>query len=244
MRLIAMRRSKNILLGLAVVAVLAALWLLPLRAWLVLLQTQIKGLGVLAPLAYALVYVVATLLLIPGSVLTLGAAPLFGFWQGLLIVIVSANLAAFCAFLLARTALRQRVAQWASTHPKFAALDRAIGQDGFKMVLLSRLSPAFPFTLLNYLLGVTNVSPGAYVLANLLGMLPGTFLYVYLGATASEALTGGVSSATTVGQNVLKLVGLLATLGVVVLVTRIARQAVAQAEAESLDAAPLLEPHP
>ena len=239
-----MRRSKNILLGLAVVAVLAALWLLPLRAWLVLLQTQIKGLGVLAPVAYALVYVVATLLLIPGSVLTLGAAPLFGFWQGLLIVIVSANLAAFCAFLLARTALSQRVAQWASTHPKFAALDRAIGQDGFKMVLLSRLSPAFPFTLLNYLLGVTNVSPGAYVLANLLGMLPGTFLYVYLGATASEALTGGVSSATTVGQNVLKLVGLLATLGVVVLVTRIARQAVAQAEAESLDAAPLLEPHP
>ena len=226
-----MRHGKTILFVLLVVAALAALWLLPVRAWLVLLQAEIKSFGVLAPVIYALVYVIATLLLIPGSVLTLGAGPLFGFWQGFAIVVVSANLAALCAFLLARSALRQRVAQWAQANPKFAALDRAIGQNGFKMVLLSRLSPAFPFTLLNYLLGVTTVSPGAYVLANLLGMLPGTFFYVYLGATASDALTGGANRTATVGQNLLRLTGLLATLGVVALVTRIARKALKQAEA-------------
>jgi uncharacterized membrane protein YdjX (TVP38/TMEM64 family) len=188
----------------------------------------VKSFGILAPLAYGLVYVVATLLLIPGSVLTLGAAPLFGFWQGLLIVVISANTAALCAFLLARTALRDRVARWAADNPKFAALDRAIGLNGFKMVFLSRLSPAFPFTLLNYLLGLTNVRIGDYILANLLGMLPGTFLYVYLGSTATNVVAGG----TSIGQTILRIVGLLATLAIVVFVTRIARQAILEAKVE------------
>ena len=225
-----MPKSKIVLLALVALAVITLLWLLPVREGLLLLQAQIKSYGPLAPVIYALVYVVATLLLIPGSVLTLGAGPLFGFWQGLLIVIISANLAAFCAYLLARTALRQRVAQWAADNPKFAALDRAIGQNGFKMVLLSRLSPAFPFTLLNYLLGLTTVSPGAYGLANLIGMLPGTFLYVYLGTTAGDALAGSGNSVAW-GQYALRIVGLLATLAIVVLVTRIARKAIAEAEA-------------
>jgi uncharacterized membrane protein YdjX (TVP38/TMEM64 family) len=228
-----MPKSKIVLLALVAIAVIVLLWWLPVREWLVLLQAQIKSYGALAPVIYALVYVVATLLLIPGSVLTLGAGPLFGFWQGLLIVVVSANLAAFCAYLLARTALRGRVAQWAATNPKFNALDRAIGQNGFKMVLLSRLSPAFPFTLLNYLLGLTKVSPGAYMLANLIGMLPGTFLYVYLGATAGDALTANGNQSVAWGQYALRIVGLLATLAVVALVTRIARKAIREAEREA-----------
>ena len=95
-----MRHLKTILIALLIVAVIVALFFLPVREWLVLLQTQVKSFGVLAPLVYGLAYVVATLLLIPGSVLTLGAAPLFGFWQGLLIVVISANVAALCAFPL------------------------------------------------------------------------------------------------------------------------------------------------
>jgi uncharacterized membrane protein YdjX (TVP38/TMEM64 family) len=230
-----MPKSKIILLAILALALCALLWWLPAREWLTLLQTQIKSYGVLAPVIYALVYIVATLLLIPGSVLTLGAGPLFGFWRGFLIVVISANLAALCAYLLARTALRQRVAQWAAANPKFAALDRAIGQNGFKMVLLSRLSPAFPFTLLNYLLGLTTVSPGAYLLANLIGMLPGTFLYVYLGATAGDALNASAQPSIAWGQYALRLVGLLATLGVVILVTRIARKAISEAEQEEAE---------
>lgn len=228
------RQRKTIFIALLALAVIAALWLLPVRVWLLALQANIKSFGLLAPVIYALVYILATLLLIPGSVLTLGAAPLFGFWQGFFIVVISANLAALVAFLLARTTLRARIAEWAAANQKFSALDRAIGQNGFKMVLLSRLSPAFPFTLLNYLLGVTTVKPGAYTLANLLGMLPGTFLYVYLGSTASDALTAGANVHASLGQNILKVVGLFATLGIVVFVTRIARKALSEAEVESI----------
>jgi uncharacterized membrane protein YdjX (TVP38/TMEM64 family) len=203
--------------------------LLPLRQWFLLAQEAIERLGVIGPLVVLLAYVVLTVLLIPGSALTLGAGTIFGFWQGLIVVLAGANLGALCSFLLARTLLRARVAQWAANNPKFAALDRAIEQNDFKMVFLARLSPVFPFTLLNYLLGLTNVRTAAYVLANLLGMLPGTFLYVYLGATARAALAGKAAG-TTVLQQVLQAVGLLATIAVVVIITRAARQALAQAE--------------
>jgi len=126
--------------------------------------------------------------------------------------------------------MREKVARWAEANPKFAALDRAIGQNGFKMVFLSRLSPAFPFTLLNYLLGLTTVRASSYALANLLGMLPGTFLYVYIGATAREALAGGAADETGALQLALKIVGLPATFAVVFIVTRAARKAMAEAE--------------
>ena len=145
-------------------------------------------------------------------------------------VFVGANLGALCAFLLARTFLREKVARWAEGNPKFRALDLAIGRQGFKMVFLTRLSPAFPFTLLNYFLGFTAVKTGAYVLANLLGMLPGMFLYVYIGAAARDALVGQTEPSAGFYQQILKYVGLLATVVVVVVVTRIARRALREAE--------------
>jgi uncharacterized membrane protein YdjX (TVP38/TMEM64 family) len=173
-------------------------------------------------------------LLVPGSVLTIGAAGIFSFWKALAVVVIGANLGALGAFWLTRTFLRERVVQWAAANPKFTALDRAIGREGFKMVLLARLSPVFPFTLLNYLLGLTTVRMSSYVLANLIGMLPGTFLYVYIGATARDALSAGSSS---VGrwQLVLRIAGLLATVAVVVLITRTAKRALAQAEQENIE---------
>lgn len=226
-----MQKLKPLIPLLVILALGLGFLFLPLRQWLLQLQGQIEGLGAVGPLVVTLAYIIMTLLLIPGSALTLGASTIFGFWKGMAIVLTGANLGALCAFLLARTLLRAKVAQWAEENPKFAALDRAIGQNGFKMVLLSRLSPAFPFTLLNYLLGVTTVRTGAYVAANLLGMLPGTFLYVYLGATARATLAGeGATTDTGWLQLGLKVVGLLATIAVVVTVTRIARKAIAEAE--------------
>jgi len=139
-------------------------------------------------------------------------------------------LGALCAFLLARTLLREKVTRWAEGNPKFRALDLAIGQQGFKMVFLTRLSPAFPFNLLNYLFGVSAVKTGAYVLANLLGMLPGMFLYVYIGAAARDALVEQADAGAGFYQQILKYVGLLATVAVVVVVTRIARGALREAE--------------
>jgi pyruvate/2-oxoglutarate dehydrogenase complex dihydrolipoamide dehydrogenase (E3) component len=98
------------------------------------------------------------------------------------------------------------------------------------MVLLTRLSPVFPFVLLNYLLGLTAVRTGAYVLANLIGMLPATFLFVYIGAAARDAIAGQSDTSADFYQQILKYVGLLATIAVVVLVTRIARKALREAE--------------
>ncbi len=206
---------------------------LPIRDWFAALEGQVAGLGIIGPVVVALGYVALTVLLIPGSALTIGAGTIFGLWTGVAVVIVGANLGALCSFLLARTFMREKVAKWAEANPKFAALDRAIGQNGFKMVFLSRLSPVFPFTMLNYLLGLTTVRTSSYVLADLLGMLPGTFLYVYIGATARDALEGGASSGTGTLQLALKIVGLLATLAIVIIVTRAARKAMAQAEQET-----------
>lgn len=232
-----MRNLKTVLLIVVVITLLLSLLFLPVRAWFGELQGWIATLGAVGPVVLAVIYVLATVLLAPGSVLTLMAGALFGLWIGSLTVLVGANLGALCSFLLARTQLREKVAKWAEANPKFAALDQAIGQAGFKMVFLSRLSPAFPFVLLNYLLGLTKVRTGAYVLANLLGMLPGTFLYVYIGAVAGEALNGTPDNSGPF-RKILTVVGLFATIGVVVLVTRLARRALAQAQNEKNTTAP------
>ena len=225
-----MRAGKIALIIFIAVDIVAALLLLPFREWFKQFEQYVQGFGALAPVVVALTYVVTTVLFIPGSALTIGSGTLFGLRTGFLVVFVGANLGALCAFLLARTLLREKVARWAEENPKFHALDLAIGRQGFKMVFLTRLSPAFPFNFLNYLLGITAVKTGAYVLANLLGMLPGMFLYVYIGAAARDALVGQAN--TTVGfyQQILKYVGLLATVAVVVVVTRIARRALREAE--------------
>jgi uncharacterized membrane protein YdjX (TVP38/TMEM64 family) len=222
--------GKTLLVIFVIVDIAVALMFLPFREWFSQLEAYVQSLGAVAPLAVALVYVAATVLLIPGSALTIAAGTLFGLRTGLLVVFMGANLGALFVFLLARTYLREKVAKWAEGNPKFRALDRAIGHQGFRMVFLWRLSPAFPFTVLNYLLGLTAVRPGAYVLANLLGMLPGAFLYVYIGAAARDALAGQADGAVAFYQQILKYVGLLATVAVVVMVTRLARKALREAE--------------
>lgn len=228
-----MNNRKALLIGLILLAVGVGFLFLPVKAWTLSLQDWIQSLGWIGPIVFVAIYVVATMLLIPGSALTLAAGAIFGLWVGAVTVIVGANLGALASFLLAKTRLRAKVQEWAQANPKFAALDRAIGQNGFKMVTLTRLSPAFPFTLLNYLLGVTSVKTGAYVAANLVGMLPATFLYVYLGSLAGDTLTGAVSGGASTFQFVLKIVGLLATIFVVVFVTRTARKAIAEAESNA-----------
>ena len=225
-----MKPSKVIFTALLLVAIVAGFRVLPLRAGFIELEGYVRSLGAVGPAVWALVYVVCTILLIPGSALSLGAAGLFGFGTGFLVVLVGANIGALGAFLLSRTLLRQKVASWAESNIKFKSLDRAIGSQGFKMVFLARLSPALPFTLLNYLLGLTAVRTGAYVLANLLGMLPGTLLYVYIGVAARDVIAGQAEGSAGFYQQLLKYLGLLATIAIVVLITRMARKALREAE--------------
>lgn len=205
----------------------AAALLLPLGRWALALVEWIRSAGALGVLVFALAYVLATLLLLPGSLLTASAGFTFGPALGTLVVSPVSALAATLAFLLGRSVARGWVTRRIARYPRFAVVDRAIGESGFKMVLLLRLSPLFPFSLLNYALGLTSVRARDYVAASLLGMLPVTFLYVYLGSVVTSAgeLLGGARPAAGLGMHLLRAGGLLATVLVVALITRVARQA-------------------
>ena len=213
-------------------AIIAGVLFLPVRQWFIHFESYVQSLGAVGPVVVMLAYILSTVLFIPGSALTIGSGTLFGLTTGFVVVFLGANLGALCSFLLARTLLRDKVANWAAANPKFRSLDQAIGKQGFKMVLLTRLSPVFPFVLLNYFLGLTAVRTAPYVLANLIGMLPATFLFVYIGAAARDALAGQMDASAGFYQQILKVVGLLATVAVVVVVTRIARKALREAEQE------------
>jgi len=135
----------------------------------------------LAPIARESVFFV------PGSLITFGAGLAFGLWPGFPLVSMGATLGAAMAFLIARYFVRSRVQEAAKNNAKFAAMDEAIGKEGWKMVALLRLSPLLPFNLSNYLYGVTKIAFWPYLAASWVGMLPGTFLYVYLGAVGKGA---------------------------------------------------------
>ncbi|HUF42216.1 MAG TPA: FAD-containing oxidoreductase [Verrucomicrobiae bacterium] len=226
-----MKTNGAIFMAVLLAAAVAGFLFLPVRQWFLVFEDFVRQLGSLGPLLVIVAYIASTVIFVPGSALTIGSGTLFGLQTGFIVVFIGANLGALCSFLLARSFLRDKVAAWAAVHPKFRSLDKAIGRQGFKMVLLTRLSPVFPFVLLNYFLGLTAVRTGAYVGATLLGMLPGIFLYVYIGAAARDALAGP-SAAGDFYQQVLKYVGLAATIAVVVIVTRVARQALRKAEEE------------
>lgn len=176
-------------------------------------------------LVFIALYVLATVCLVPGLLLTLAAGAMFGVLSGVVLVSVASVLGASLAFFIGRTMARgwteKRIAAW----PRFRALDRALGRRGFSIVLLTRLSPLFPFNLLNYAYGVTSVRPRDYIGASWLGMLPATVLYVYTGSTAAS-LAQAVAGEAHPGpmRSLLWILGLAATVALVTLVVRVARR--------------------
>jgi uncharacterized membrane protein YdjX (TVP38/TMEM64 family) len=174
-------------------------------------------------------YVAATVLFVPGSILTLGAGFVFGVVGGTLSVSVASTLGALAAFLVGRYVARGWVAAKTADNPRFAAIDEAVGREGWKIVFLTRLSPVFPFNLLNYAYGLTSVSTPAYFLASWIGMLPGTIMYVYFGSLAANLATlGDAAESRGAAQWILYGLGFVATVAVTVFVTRLARRALAQ----------------
>ncbi|MGB8698213.1 MAG: TVP38/TMEM64 family protein [Thermosynechococcaceae cyanobacterium] len=193
----------------------------------------VKGLGPTGAIAFIALYIAATVAFFPGSILTLGSGVLFGVGLGSLYVFLGATLGATAAFLVGRYLARSWVSQKIEGNAKFQAIDAAVGREGFKIVLLTRLSPVFPFNLLNYAYGVTGVALKDYVLASI-GMIPGTILYVYIGSLAGNiaALGSGTQPAQPVIQWAIRIIGFMATVAVTVYVTRIARKALAETVAE------------
>lgn len=189
----------------------------------------VENLGTLGPIAFILIYNLATLLFVPGSLLTLKGGCLFGLLWGSIYVIIASTLGATFAFLIGRYLSRNWVRKQITKNPQFQAIDKAIAKEGFKIVLLTRLSPIFPFNLLNYMLGVTQVSLKDYILGSI-GMIPGTVLYVYIGSLATDLTMLNPSNLpstpeTQIARWVAQGIGLVAFVTVTVYITKIARKA-------------------
>jgi len=216
------------------VAVLAALlvaWhFVPMGQWIKAFLGWVKQLGPVGPIVLGLVYIVATVLFIPGAILTLGAGFLFGVFWGSVTVSIGSTLGATAAFLVGRYLARDWVASKIEKNAKFRAIDQGVAREGWKIVGLTRLSPIFPFNLLNYAFGLTDVPLKQYVLASWIGMMPGTVLFVYIGSVAGDLATLGTGHhQRSTAEWILYAVGLLVTVLVTVLVTRIARRSLKEA---------------
>jgi uncharacterized membrane protein YdjX (TVP38/TMEM64 family) len=220
-------RLRWIVPAVIVLALFVATRVLPVGEWLRGFQLWVAHKGVWGGVIYGLVYTVAVLLFVPGSVLTIGAGLVFGLLWGTVIVSIASTVAAALAFLIARYLARDRVEALARRNEKFRAIDQAIREKGWRVVALLRLSPLVPFSVSNYLYGLTPVSFGPYVLASWIAMLPATVLYVWIGAAGKAAADAGGGQGKSPLEWALLGAGLVATAVVTIMITRAARRQLA-----------------
>jgi uncharacterized membrane protein YdjX (TVP38/TMEM64 family) len=194
----------------------------------------VQHIGPWGTVLFGAAYVPAALLFVPGSLLTLAAGFLFGLVKGTVIVSLGSTAGAAAAFLVARKVAHHWVVRRLVGRPRLAAIGRAVEIEGFKIVLLTRLSPVFPYNALNYAFGLTSVPVQKYVLASWIGMLPGTLMYVYFG-TATKSLQAALSGEErgSAGQQAMFTLGLVATVAATMIITRTARRALNEIITES-----------
>lgn len=215
----------------ALLALVAAARLLPLAEWVRSFQAWIAGLGATGVLLFAVLYILGALLLGPVWLLTVVAGLTYPLLPAVALVSAVSTLAAAFAFLIARHFGRSRVEELIRRDERFAAVDRAVGRQGWKVVFLLRLSPVVPYAASNYLYGVTAIRFRPFLLSSWIGMLPGTFLYVSLGAAGRAALGGG-GSRTPVQWAALG-AGLAATAAVTLWIARLAGKELRQSRVEA-----------
>ncbi len=217
---------KWVLALLAVASLLVIIYFLDIQELFQVALAWISDLGPWGPVFFIVLYILATILFLPGLIPTMAAGLLFGVLQGTLLVSISSISGATIAFLIGRYLAREWVAGKIQGNQKFEAIDAAVAQEGWKIVGLTRLSPLFPFNLLNYAFGLTQVSLKNYFLASWIGMLPGTVMYVYIGSLAGDlaTLVSGELSRTPAEWAFLG-VGLIATVVLTLYITRIAQRA-------------------
>ena len=216
--------AKWIIVVLVIVGLSVLSAILPVKQWIREFIGWVQGLGPIGVVVFIIAYALATVLFLPGWIFTVSAGLIYGVFAGTAIALTGAVIGASLAFLVARYLLRQNIEETTKKNPRFAAIDQAIGKNGWKIVGLLRLSPLIPFNLSNYFYGITSITFAAYVLVSAIGMIPGTLLYAYLGAIGQAGVAGG-GGGHSKWQYVLLGVGLVATIAVTILVSRIARNA-------------------
>jgi uncharacterized membrane protein YdjX (TVP38/TMEM64 family) len=227
-----MRRIGLVVLALAVAGLIVVWWRLPILSCVANFLECVELAGMWGPVVLGLFYV-AFSVLIP----TLAAGFLFGVGIGSLTAILGSTAGACAAFLVGRTLARRWVARRVAHSHRFAALDDAIGEHGFKIVLLTRLSPVSPFVVLNYMFGLTKVSFWEYTTGSLIGMIPGTVLFVYFGAgLRSLADVHAFSRGQGPGgqaERVVFWIGLAVTAAIVIVLAKLARNVLRHVVPES-----------
>lgn len=216
-------RTRLIILVSAIALLALAVWQFPVAEWLTGLVRWIEANRNIAWIVFIGAYVAATVLMIPGSILTVAAGYVFGVLYGTALVSVASTLGATAAFLVGRYLGRGWVREKIGTDSRLGAIDRATKERGFLVMLLLRSSPLFPFNALNYLMSLTGMSLRNFFFGSWLGMLPGTLLYVYIGSAAGDltALLAGEYEAGLAGR-IFFVGGLIATVIVTVLIARYA----------------------
>jgi uncharacterized membrane protein YdjX (TVP38/TMEM64 family) len=215
--------AKLIVFALVLIAFSIAAAVFPVRDWIRNLIDWVQRLGPAGIAVFIGAYAIATVLFLPGWIFTVTAGLLFGVIGGTAVALSGATIGAALAFLIARYLVRDSIQNLAGSNPRFQAIDRAIGENGWKIVGLLRLNPLIPFNLSNYFYGITAIRFWPYVLISAIGMLPGTLLYAYLGAVGKATLAA--KSSSSVWQYLLLGVGLGATVAVTIIISRIARNA-------------------
>ena len=212
-------------------------------AWLTQLLPLLSS--PLGALAFVPLYALWVTLLLPGAWASMLAGALYGTIWGSVVTFCGASLGALLVFQLARGQLRGWARRRLAASPKLLAVESAVSREGLRLVLLTRLSPAFPFSLLNLAYGLSGVSRRDYSVG-LVGMLPGTVLFCGLGALAGDVarfntVLAGAADPFTWS---LRLLGLIATLAATVLVTGVARRALAEPPSDRVGGGPAVDPEP
>ncbi len=189
----------------------------------------LESFGPWAPAGFVAVYILTAIFFVPSFVFTFAAGVLFGLPGGLALALAGSGLGAVSAFLIGRYLARPWAEKMIGRNAKFQTLIQAMSQKGWKIVLLARLSPIFPFMIANYAFGLTRLSARAYLAASLLGSLPSTTVYVYLGSVIGElALLGSSTRDRTPVEWALLIMGLLATVVLTLYIRRVSKAALEQ----------------
>jgi uncharacterized membrane protein YdjX (TVP38/TMEM64 family) len=221
-----MSRTQLVWSGIAIVLIALMLaWLfLPVGDWVESFNAWLRGYGLLGMLIFVIVYIIAVVLMAPAGVMSVGAGMVFGGW-GFPLVIVAATAGGLLAFLVGRYLTREWVQRLIRNKPVLAAVDKAVAEEGWKIVVLLRLTPLVPFNIQNYLFGATEVGLWPYVLGTFFGIMPGTALYVYLGAIGQATVSGETGGPM---QMLFFGIGLVAAVAVVVVIGRKAKAKLGQ----------------
>ena len=212
-----------------IAGIIAAIFLLPVKHWLIIILEWSQGLGVWGPFIVAFFYAIGTILFLPGSFLTMSTGFLFKVVLGTITVSVGSTIGACATFFISRSFGRKWIVSKFSKSKKFRAIDRAVEKHAFKIVLLTRLSPACPFNILNYSFGLTKVPFWKYALGSWIGMIPNTIMYTYLGSglrSLTQVAAGNMEKSPT--QRVFFWFGLIITIITTAFITKLAHKALTQ----------------